>query len=224
MPIYDDFGAGQLDERLWRAVRSESAGFAPGSALAIACVRGQCRLALRAGRGADAPATVLAAARSWEVYRDALSFSTTIEAAADGPELACAAFGVFEPGGGTVIGIAATGTRLIAIARETGLVATPDGALEFSELPVRTEPGRRHDVKVEYDPARHIARWYIDEVMQLYREVPFDPRELTCGFGLLALEPASQTAPLAITATWGPIQFDDEGDLEPDPLQAAQPG
>ena len=223
VPIYDDFGAGQLDERLWRAIRSETAGFAAGSALRLDCQRGACRLDLRGGRGGEAPATVLAATRTWEVGRDALSFSTTVEAAAAGAEDACAAFGVFDPAGGTVIGIAATGSRLIAIARDSGLglLPTADGALEYTDLPVRTEPQRRHDLKVEYDPARHIARWYIDEVMQLYREVPFDPRELTCGFGLLALRPAAQ---VQISATWGPIQYEDEGELDPDPFFAAQPG
>jgi hypothetical protein len=83
---------------------------------------------------------------------------------------------------------------------------------------------RRHDVKIEYDPQRRIARWYVDEVMRLYREVPFDPRQFTCAFGLLPLRTVEGGAAPTITAAFGPIQYTDESELEPDPFYSALPG
>lgn len=225
MPIYDDFSAPAIDARLWTPL-APSTGFS-GATLKVELRRGECCLCLAPLHRDSAPLqSVMLSTRTWEVGREPLDFSTVIaaEGAADGP--ACAAFGIFDANGGTVLGIAATGSRLLAIARESGdpLAPLAYGALEFSELGVFTQPMRRHDVKIEYDPQRRIARWYVDEVMQLYREVPFDPRTLTCAFGVLPLRPLQAGDTPMINAAWGPIQYTDESELEPDPFFSAQPG
>ena len=225
MPIYDDFSARELDANLWTAV-IPAEGFA-GSKLKVELERGEICLCLAPQRSDHKAQTVMLSTRTFEVGRDPLDFSTTIAAEATDEECAaCAAFGVFDANGGTVIGIASTGTRLLAVARESGdpLAPLADGALEFSDLGVQTTPMRRHDVKIEYDPQRHVARWYVDEEMRLYREVPFDPRELTCAFGVLPLRPPLPGDKVQLTAAWGPIQYQDESELEPDPFYSAQPG
>jgi hypothetical protein len=224
MPIYDDFSAPELDANLWRPVVPGSG--VGGAALTIELERGACCLRLVPEAGATQPPTVLVSTRTWLIGRDPMAFSTTLAALVEG-SVVSAAFGVFDAAGGTVIGFALAGERLLAVARESGdpLAPLATGALEFSELPVAADPLRRHDLKIEYDPQRRIARWYVDEVMQLYREVPFDPRELTCAFGLLPLQAADGPgAAAAITALWGPIQYRDDSELEPDPFYAAQPG
>jgi hypothetical protein len=226
MPIYDDFSAAQLDTTLWTAV-VPGAGFELAT-LKVELEHGECTLSMSSLKAEAAKAqTVFLSTRTWEVGRDPLDFSTIIaaETAGDGP--ACAAFGVFDAAGGTVLGIAATGTQLFAVARESGdpLAPLERGALEFSDLGVFTEPLRRHDVKIEYDPQRRIARWYVDEVLRLYREVPFDPREFTCAFGVLPLRaPEPGQPPPALTAVFGPVIYSDESELEPDPFYSAMPG
>jgi hypothetical protein len=225
MPIYDDFSAMQLDTGLWTPV-VPGAGIQQAM-LEIELVRGECCLCLTPAKSnADKPYTVLLSTRTWEVRRDPLDFSTTLAAETNAEGQVCAAFGVFDAGGGTVLGIAASGTQLLAVARETGdpLAPLANGALEFSELGVSTMAMQRHDVKIEYDPQRRIARWYVDEVMRLYREVPFDPRELTCAFGILPLREMAPGTAAALTAVFGPIQFSDESELEPDPFYSALPG
>src|SRR5688572_23060594 len=224
MPIYDDFSSAALDLSLWNAVRP-SRGFERG-ALPLDGEPGLCRMRLlpRDGGSDEVLESVLVSTRTWDIGRDPLYFSSTLAVAAEGNEgAACAAFGVFDAQGGTVIGVASTGERLLGVARESGdpLAPLADGALEFTDLGVITAPLRRHDVKIEYDPARRVARWYVDEVLQLYREVPFDPHELTCAFGLLPLRALdSADAPVSLLAQWGPIQYEEESEIEPDPLLA----
>jgi hypothetical protein len=225
MPIYDDFSAPALDTQLWTAL-APSVGFI-NAALKVELRQNECRLSVEPAKNGSAPIQpVMLSMRSWDVGREPLQFSTVISADADAEGPACAAFGIFEANGGTVLGIAATGTRLFAVARESGdpLAPLQKGALEFTDLGVVTLPMRRHDVKIEYDPQRRIARWYVDEVMQLYREVPFDPRVLTCAFGVLPLRAIEAGDEARISAAWGPIQYSDEGELEPDPFLSAMPG
>ena len=225
MPIYDDFSAPGIDAKLWTPL-APSIGFGRAS-LKIELARGECCFCLTPLHDdAAPPQSVMLSTRTWDVGREPLDFSTVIAAQSgtDGP--ACAAFGIFDANGGTVLGIAATGSRLLAVARESGdpLAPLENGALEFTDLGIVTVPLRRHDIKIEYDPQRRIARWYVDEVMRLYREVPFDPRELTCAFGLLPLRSAGPEGSSSIMAVWGPIQYTDESELEPDPFFSAQPG
>jgi hypothetical protein len=226
MPIYDDFSASELDQQLWNAVVPGS-GIGAGR-LDLHLERGECCLCLDPlAQGASGPASVFLSTRTWPIGRDPMAFSTTLAVAAEDGGPGSAGFGVFDATGGTVIGFAVTGHHILAVARESGdpLAPLSTGALEFSDLAVSTEPLRRHDLKIEYDPQRRIARWYVDAVMQLYREVPFDPHELTCAFGILPLRQVDPGAPAPqINATWGQIQYQDEGELEPDPLLAAQPG
>jgi hypothetical protein len=212
MPIYEDFSAPELDPGRWNARPAAGFGACP-TQLEIGCTAGQCSLRLHLDPPGDeareVPATIHISTKIWPVGREPMDFSTTMAASVKSREDACAAFGIIDAETGTVIGVASTGAGLIAIARSEAdpLAPLSVGALEFTDLGVITSPMRRHDVRIEYDPVRRIARWYIDEVMQLYRVLPL--RQLG-------------GAPLAAYGEWGPIQYDDESELGPDPMLGAQ--
>jgi hypothetical protein len=229
MPIYDDFSEPELNGALWEPRRATAFAAVTGD-LKLTCANGECGMELGLkDRGAGLPATLYTASRMWQVGREPMSFSSTMASmcnVTDDNGIGVA-FGVFDPDSGTIIGIAATGSSMIAIARESPdpLAPLAELALEFTDLGVLVAPLRRCDVKIEYDPIRRIARWYVDDVLRLYREVPFDPRQFTCGFGLLPLRPlGSAHAELTLRALWGPIQWEDEGELDPDAAYSAMPG
>jgi hypothetical protein len=232
VPIYDDFSAKRFSAELWVARASAAFGSAECK-LTGKIGGGLCTLRLKSsntgGHAADtspAPESIRLSTRSWEIGREPMSFFTTMAAEIKGSGL-CACFGVLDEASGTVLGIASTGAELIAIARsdDDPLAPLSVGALEFTELGVGSAPRRRHDVRIEYDPTRAIARWYVDDVLRLYREVLFSPRSFACGLGLLPLRDLrGEPAKLSAYGEWGAVQYSTESELEPDTAYSAQPG
>jgi hypothetical protein len=175
----------------------------------------------------DNPKALYVATRSWDVAREPLTFSTTLGARMTGDAQdyrdGFAAFNVLDFASGSVFDIVTTGERIYAIIEQLALpgVETPVAPFtEMIDLGVKTEPLFEHDLRIEFDPVRRMARFWVDNALQLAREVELDPRQLTLAFGIITLHPLADGGSTSVRGqgglgVWGAFHVEDgTGEME----------
>ncbi|MCH7471533.1 hypothetical protein IIA79_01075 [bacterium] len=144
----------------------------------------------------DNPKALYFSKKHWPIAEKPVSFKTTLAAEFSGNTTdykdGFASFHVLDFNTGTVLDVIANGNRLWAIRERLpvpGLASPVEPFIEVIDLGVESSPMQAHEVEIEYDPHTTEARWSVDGVERLRKDVPMDPREVFIALGLLTLHP-----------------------------------
>jgi hypothetical protein len=228
MQLYDDFSTPQPDPDKWVVAevrngdqllwRYEDAN------LKVACAQHRCSLDIPVFSSSndqvpmfDNPKALYLSTESWDVRSQPVSFQTSIacEFSGDPDDYrdGFAAFNVLDFATGTVLDVIANGHHIWAICEQLDLPGVQTAVPPFTEvvdLQVPTAPLREHTVRIDYHPAEHWAKWYIDGVEKLHRDLKMQPERLSLAFGIITLHPLEGGHSTSIRGQggkgmWGPF-------------------
>jgi hypothetical protein len=226
MKLYDNFAAAHFDPNLWSvlAIADGATEFHLCQDMGVRMEQreGQLMLRLSSFRAAhdvfqelDNRKYYLMSTAQWEVASRSLDFNATLAACCSGNPDDCghgsAGFGILALEQGCYYELRTNGFKVWSVAarvRLPGLIMEGHEVLDLLQLPVETEPFRRHQFGLVYHPLRKTMDFYVDRV-RLHSHV-IEGRGLDrvrVGFGLATHLPISNGRSSSCYGQGGEIRF-----------------